>query len=413
MKTERKGYQKAVLVIAVFTILAGALYATDNFRKIPQNKSGSSILKRNEHGQGEKNQKLVAKTKDQKAKITVEIQEQSYTQEELQRVFDTAGKKLETLILGENKSLDEVRYDLNLVKTVPDTGIEVSWELSDYQTVNILGELQDKNLSEEGTTIELKALLTYGDAKAEHQFSARVFPPKLDDAGQFQRQLEKKMKEADETDRESGYVVLPDEIEGKTISWHYAKDMRSVGIFVLGIVAAALMLVLEKQNEIADLMKGTNSQIEAYTSEISNEEFISTFTLYLGAGMPARRAWFQIASVYRQQENTRYVYEEMVYTMREMQRGTPESECYEHFGMRCGLPVYRKFAVMLSQNLRKGTKGLAELLQREAAGAFEERKAAARKLGEETSTRLLGPMFLMLGVVLMIIVVPAFLTIQI
>ena len=26
MKTERKGYQKAVLVIAVFTILAGALY---------------------------------------------------------------------------------------------------------------------------------------------------------------------------------------------------------------------------------------------------------------------------------------------------------------------------------------------------------------------------------------------------
>lgn len=67
MKTERKGYQKAVLVIAVFTILAGALYATDNFRKIPQNKSGSSILKRNEHGQGEKNQKLVAKTKDQKA----------------------------------------------------------------------------------------------------------------------------------------------------------------------------------------------------------------------------------------------------------------------------------------------------------------------------------------------------------
>lgn len=68
---------------------------------------------------------------------------------------------------------------------------------------------------------------------------------------------------------------------------------------------------------------------------------------------------------------------------------------------------------MLSQNLRKGTKGLSELLQREAAGAFEERKTAARKVGEETSTKLLGPMFLMLGVVLMIIVVPAFLTIQI
>ena len=52
--------------------------------------------------------------------------------------------------VGGGKKKQEVRYDLNLVKTVPDTGIEVSWELSDYQTVNILGELQDKNLSEEG-----------------------------------------------------------------------------------------------------------------------------------------------------------------------------------------------------------------------------------------------------------------------
>lgn len=68
MKTERKGYQKAVLVIAVFTILAGALYATDNFRKIPQNKSGSSILKRNEHGQGRKIKSWSQKQKIRKRK---------------------------------------------------------------------------------------------------------------------------------------------------------------------------------------------------------------------------------------------------------------------------------------------------------------------------------------------------------
>ena len=171
-------------------------------------------------GRGRKIKSWSQKQKIRKRKSLWKYRNSRIHRKNCKKYLNAAGKKLETLILGENKSLDEVRYDLNLVKTVPDTGIEVSWELSDYQTVNILGELQDKNLSEEGTTIELKALLTYGDAKAEHQFSARVFPPKLDDAGQFQRQLEKKMKEADETDRESGYVVLPDEIEGKTISWH-------------------------------------------------------------------------------------------------------------------------------------------------------------------------------------------------
>lgn len=126
MRMGKSAYQKAVLVVIIFTVLAGILYISDNFQNIPQNKSGNPILKRNEHGQGEKSQKLIAKTKDQEAEITVAIQEQAYTQEELQKAFEAAGKKLETLVLGENKSLDEIRSDLNLVQKVPDTGIEVS-----------------------------------------------------------------------------------------------------------------------------------------------------------------------------------------------------------------------------------------------------------------------------------------------
>lgn len=53
----------------------------------------------------------------------------------------------------------------------------------------------------------------------------------------------------------------------------------------------------------------------------------------------------------------------------------------------------------MSQNLRKGTKGLSELLKLESIQAFEERKARAKRLGEEAGTKLLLPMFLMLVVV--------------
>ena len=88
-------------------------------------------------------------------------------------------------------------------------------------------------------------------------------------------------------------------------------------------------------------------------------------------------------------------------------------ECYEAFGRRCESPVYRKFGMLLSQNLRKGTKGLKNLLQREAQEAFEERKNMAKKLGEEAGTKLMIPLFLMLAVVFVIVTVPAFLTIQI
>ena len=67
---------------------------------------------------------------------------------------------------------------------------------------------------------------------------------------------------------------------------------------------------------------------------------------------------------------------------------------------------------MLTQNLRKGSKGLSELLRAEADQAFEERKAAAKKRGEEAGTKLLVPMFMMLSTVLLIVIVPAFLSIQ-
>ena len=85
----------------------------------------------------------------------------------------------------------------------------------------------------------------------------------------------------------------------------------------------------------------------------------------------------------------------------------------ENFGRRCDVQVYIRLGALLSQNLRKGTKGLTELLKLESIQAFEERKAQAKRLGEEAGTKLLLPMFLMLAVVLVIVIVPAFLTLQI
>ena len=96
-----------------------------------------------------------------------------------------------------------------------------------------------------------------------------------------------------------------------------------------------------------------------------------------------------------------------------MDSGIAESESYENFGRRCDVQMYIKFGALLSQNLRKGTKGMTQLLKIESVQAFEERKARAKRLGEEAGTKLLLPMFLMLAVVLVIVIVPAFLSVQI
>lgn len=96
-----------------------------------------------------------------------------------------------------------------------------------------------------------------------------------------------------------------------------------------------------------------------------------------------------------------------------MKSGIPEMECYERFARRCDLIPYMKMGALLSQNLKKGAKGISEMLRMEAVQALEDRKSRARQLGEEAGTRLLIPMLLMLIIVITIVVVPAFLSIQV
>lgn len=144
-------------------------------------------------------------------------------------------------------------------------------------------------------------------------------------------------------------------------------------------------------------------------------EIISKLTLLLGAGMTVKRAWRKIVMDYEEEKDIwgiRYAYEEMRQGCNEMESGITEAESYERFGRRCGMQIYVKLGALLSQNLRKGAKGMNQILKTEASQAFEERKARARRLGEEAGTKLLAPMFLMLAVVLVIVIVPAFMSVQ-
>ena len=58
----------------------------------------------------------------------------------------------------------------------------------------------------------------------------------------------------------------------------------------------------------------------------------------------------------------------------------------------------------------KGSHRMADLLEKEALEAWDERKRKARVLGETAATKLLVPMVMMLAVVMAIIMIPAFLS---
>ena len=137
--------------------------------------------------------------------------------------------------------------------------------------------------------------------------------------------------------------------------------------------------------------------------------------MLLSTGTTVKHAWEKMVHNYEEQKasiGNQLVYEEMKTTLYEMQGGIPEAEAYERFGKRCNATTYLKFGAQLSQNLRKGSKGISNLLRMEAIQAFENRKSIAKRKGEEAGTKLLMPMMGMLAIVLIMVMVPAFLTMQ-
>lgn len=349
--------------------------------------------------------------------LDVTVGERQYTEEELQQVFSRAGKELETRILGENRDLDHVTADLDLVTEIPDLPVTVEWELDRYDVMNVTGEIQADALQEalaeeaDGVLVALRAFLTYTEdpkKQAVHAISVRLLEPERTAGEELLERIREEIRTYDGGNRTKEAVRLPEEVGGKEIRYHLPMDPRGGVVLVMGILTAALLVCLEKQNEKKEGERRRQQMMLDYP------QIVSQLNLLLGAGMSSKSAWKKIVDDYqrrRQTSGTRAAYEEMCAAWNEMCGGVPEKECYENFGSRCALQAYMKLGALLSQNLRKGTKGLADALRLEGIHAFEERKALAKRRGEEAGTKLLLPMFLMLAVVLVIVIVPAFLSI--
>lgn len=404
---KRKGLKKDLLLLLfVSNTIAFALFAADLLGA-----SGTNELTRNSYGGGSKTEEyeVTVDGEIEDEPLSIEIEEQQYTSSEIQEIFEEMMQKLDEVMLGENESRDRVEQDLNLVSQLDGYPVEIEWELDNYDVMDAEGKIQEEKTVGEGTLVEVRGILTYGSEETVYVTNVMVYPRTKTETEQWLDKVKESIEKVETSTREQLQFTLPETIDGKQIEWSKKADYRGYYILLLGVVGCVLLVWKEKQDQKEAEQKRREQMLRDYP------DIISKFTLLLGTGMTVKNVWTKIVKGYeeqREQTGKREAYEEMCTTYREMQSGVPEAEAYEHFGNRCGVVTYMKFGALLSQNLRKGSKGLTELLKMESIQAFENRKSIAKQKGEEASTKLLVPMVGMLAVVMVIVIVPAFLSIQ-
>lgn len=398
--------KQILLILLIGNTMACILFGMDLAKR-----GDAGEVRRNSYGEGDvlKEYTAVVEGESEEVSVEVAVSERQYTEDELQKMFAEVMEKLDTLILGENTSFDRIETDLNLVTEVTGYPVQIQWIMSNYQVLDTDGTIREENVSREGTLVELQGYLSHQETEVIYVRNVMVYPREEESLSlkeRIDRLISEKEKEA--VTEES--FVLPQTIDGKKITWKQDSDSSGYIVWAMALLVAILIIFRQKEQE-KDAKKKREEELLCDYPKI-----IGTFTLLLETGMTVKNAWKKMVQNYEEQKGQTgglAAYREMSEAYHAMQSGVSQAQAYEQFGNRCGLAQYRKFSTLLSQNLRKGSKGLAELLTMESIQATEEQKSRMKQKAEEAGTKLLIPMFAMLAVVLIMVVVPAFMTIQI
>lgn len=394
---ERKSYAVILLVGLGITIALGI--NTWQERKLT---NGYELLK-NDQEEGDYEEHLIARVGEEKIPLAVLVKERALTEKEAKEEILKAREMLPAYLMGENESLKNVTTDLNFITRVPDTYVEVQWVERGSEFFSYDGEIKEDLELLEMMELKVSAILSCQGISEDYETTITLMPKSLKVSEALLNQIEKQQEEKPENE----VLILPDTYEGKTVTWKKVPDYTFLWIFVLTVLSV-LLLKLGQKRDVEEEKKKRLERLEREYAQI-----VSKFTMLLSAGLSVRNAWERIVLLYRRKEDTQnIVFQELNWGLMQMQKGVPELEVYEVFGIRTGLVHYKKMMAIFISDRKRGSVNLLDAMNQEMLLAWEEKKRKTRQHGEKIGTKLLIPMMGMLGIVFVIILVPAFLSFE-
>lgn len=406
-KTEIIGKKQIIEIVAVCIVMGLGLLGYD-YWDTQVNFDGT--IKRKEAGAGDIKEELELDFLDQNSEITVDVSEKSLSDYEVEKYFKQAIEEIDNSYLGNNPSANEVMYDLNLKSKYCNGLITAYWKFDKYGYISTEGRLNEIEIPDDGEVINLIAELSYGDESQLYSLSVVVCPLSTDTLEGKLTSIKKEIDRINSDTRASDEFVLPKEVNKISLNWKRKMNYRGLQVIILGIVTAvgiSLGMKKDEKQKEKDLIAAKEKDYPMIVSELS---------ILMCAGMSFRKALEKIVTKYMQKKKAgveKPGYEDMLCTYRKMLDGMGEIAALEDLGQKSESKEYRKLAMLLVQNLRKGSKDLIDSLEKEENYAFEMRKQRAIRAGEEASTKLLIPMAGMLFIVILILIVPAILQIKI
>ena len=400
IKDERDLYMAGKISIVILVLFAGLVVGLGISVSSPKSMQQVDKVQRKKSSA---TYNFVAKNGKTENDISLEVAAKKRTKNETYKELDKGKKLLVKKMLAKNQSVNKVNSHVNLVNSIGEEDIKVSWGIDNTDMLGYDGEI-GKDIPKEGALVKLTATMELDKITEDYQFSIKVFPEKK--SSNLQGYVQKKIDEKDVTKKE---VNLPKKIGGKEYKFYVRNTNYASWIFPLALVLAVVLFILKDRDLDKEIEERQKQMLRDYPN------IVSKLLIYFGAGLSIKSSFERIVREYKKIKNNdvHFAYEEMDIAITKMNSGVSETTAIAEFGDRCGIHCYIKLANIIEQNLRRGSKDMVYALKTEVNSAVNTRKNNILKEGSEISTKLLGPMVIMLIISIVIIMVPAFLSINI
>jgi|GEM_PF-6826063 len=395
-------YKKKWIVIS--TLIVGFLISAGVFISEKYSKSDPRILYRNDYGQGESKVTLRAEYLDNYKDMTIVVAEREYADEELDdKVSKLKGELLLTL-LSDNSDLSNIESDIYLPSDVDGYPFYLRWDISDTDVINSGGHIICEPDCRNNHEVIVNAYVSYKEYRNNIEYRLIVKHPTKDELTMAEYYIQKNIESVNESDKYERYIILPDLVKGIRISWSKPVSRNSLYIFIASIVIAILLGWAYEQDE-----KKKEARIRQDLEDIY-PLFVDKLRMYLLSGLNTKSSIINIYKNISQHREDKYKY--LIKILRKLnnyyKNGVAEEKIYEELGRMCG-GSYKKLCFLLSVNLKKGNDKLLTMMSLESDKALAYRKNMAMKKCDEAGVKMLFPMILMLIVVMLMIIIPAYL----
>lgn len=299
--------------------------------------------------------------------------------------------------------------DLYLDHPFKALNVRIVWTSSHPTMISRSGELNPIYIPEGGQDVTLSARYNINGSYHDYEQMLRIYPRDL----LFTDVLDIAAKEtkdqiSDKSLEEIDVITqVGDESNNIDVKWYRingeAKSRETA--FVVLLVGLFLIVLVNRVND-----SQMNDKIKAKSQSIQMDfpVFADKFILYIYCGIAPEQALVKYLSNVK--EDTELTLE-LKQTLKEIEfYGIDPREAFLSFGKRTRITEILKFSTLIAQMIKKGDDDIQESLQKLVAESWQEKRKLVLEKGTKASTKLLLPMLVLLVLVLMIVLTPAFST---